>query len=125
MAVNHLVGSSSLSRGAKTFKARLRKDGPFLGAMPFWVYILRSESTGRHYCTSTSDVKRRLRQHNDPDYRLSKTTKRFQGPWALLWSEECITRGESMRLERQIKKRGVSRYLLDIQIAATPFPITL
>jgi len=83
--------------------------------MPFWVYILRSESTGRHYCASTSDVKRRLRQHNDPDYRLSKTTKRFQGPWALLWSEECITRGESMRLERQIKKRGVSRYLLDIQ----------
>ena len=87
-----------------------------LGVMSFWVYILQSETTGRHYCGSTSDVERRLRQHNDSEYRLSKTTKRFEGPWALRWTHECETRSESMSLEKQIKKRGISRSLVDQQV---------
>jgi putative endonuclease len=83
--------------------------------MSFWVYILQSQTTGRHYCGSTSDVERRLRQHNDPDYQLSKTTKNFKGPWQLRWVYECSTRSEAMSLERKIKKRGISRYLVDAQ----------
>jgi len=83
--------------------------------MSFWVYILQSQTTGRHYCGSTSDVERRLRQHNDPDYQLSKTTKRFTGPWKLRWIFECGTRSEAMVLEKRIKKRGISRYLVDAQ----------
>ena len=84
--------------------------------MSFWVYILQSETTGRHYCGSTSDVQRRLRQHNDPEYRLSKTTKRFKGPWVVRWTRECATRSESMNLEKKIKKRGISRYLSEAQL---------
>ncbi|MBI4557858.1 MAG: GIY-YIG nuclease family protein [Candidatus Hydrogenedentes bacterium] len=53
----------------------------------FWAYILRSETTGRHYCGSSDDVERRVRQHNDPAYHGWKTTKRFEGPWPLVWSE--------------------------------------
>jgi predicted GIY-YIG superfamily endonuclease len=53
----------------------------------FTVYILRSETTGRHYCGQTDDLDRRLRQHNDSEYHGSRTTKRFEGPWTLLWSE--------------------------------------
>jgi putative endonuclease len=83
--------------------------------MSYFVYILQSESTGRFYCGSTSDIERRLRQHNDPEYRLSKTTKSFKGPWVLLWFRECPTRGEAMKLEKRIKKRGISRYLMDAQ----------
>mgnify|MGYP005853662621 CR=1 FL=1 len=41
--------------------------------MKAWVYILQSQSTGRYYCGQSTDVERRLRQHNDPDYSLSKT----------------------------------------------------
>jgi len=87
--------------------------------MSFWTYILQSETTGRHYCGSTSDVERRLRQHNDSEYRLSKTTKRFKGPWALRWARECETRSESMSLEKKIKKRGISRYLSEAQLVET------
>jgi len=87
-----------------------------LGDMPFWVYIIQSENTGRYYCGHSSDPNRRLRQHNDPEYRLSKTTKRFKGPWALRWARECETRSESMSLEKQIKKRGISRYLSEAQL---------
>ena len=83
--------------------------------MAYWVYIIQSESTGRYYCGQSSDVERRLRQHNDPEYRLSKTTKRFDGPWLLVWTKECKTRGEAMALEKKIKKRGISRFLKDAE----------
>jgi len=79
--------------------------------MPQWVYIIQSESTGRYYCGQSGNVEQRLRQHNDPGYKLSKTTKRFKGLWKLVWAQECQDRGESTILEKRIKKRGISRYL--------------
>jgi putative endonuclease len=85
--------------------------------MSFWVYIIQSAASGRLYCGQTSDVERRIRQHNDPAYHLSKTTKRFEGPWRLVWFEECISRGEAMKLEERVKKRGVKRFFQDVQPA--------
>ena len=82
--------------------------------MSIWVYILQSESTGRYYCGQTSDIDRRLRQHNDPSYQLSKTTKRLKGPWKLVRTQECIDRSEAIKLERFVKKRGIGRYLGDL-----------
>ena len=81
----------------------------------FWVYILKSRSTGRFYCGHTSDLNRRLAQHNDPDYRLSRTTKILQGPWEVVWSEEHPDRGKAMVLEKKIKKRGIGRFLENAQ----------
>ena len=79
--------------------------------MAFWVYILQSQSTGRFYCGHTSDLERRIDQHNDPEYELSRTTKVFKGPWKIVWKGECIERGEAMKLEKSIKKRGINRFL--------------
>jgi putative endonuclease len=81
--------------------------------MPHWVYILRSDTSNRYYCGQSSNVEQRVRQHNDPDYRLTKTTKRFQGPWKLMWSCQCDNRSDATLLERKIKKRGIGRYLQD------------
>ncbi len=79
--------------------------------MQYWVYILQSLSSGRYYCGHTSDLERRLREHNDPDYTLSRTTKVLQGPWEIVWSKKCPIRSEALKLEKSIKKRGISRYL--------------
>ncbi len=79
--------------------------------MPRWVYILRSETTGRHYCGQTNDLSKRVSQHNDPSNELAKTTKRFAGPWKLVWSREVDSGSEAVLLERLIKKRGIARYL--------------
>jgi putative endonuclease len=68
-------------------------------------------SSSRYYCGYTSDLKRRLKEHNDPDYKLSRTTKVLQGPWEIVWSEKCKNRSEAMKLEKSIKKRGIGRYL--------------
>ena len=84
--------------------------------MKFSVYILQSSSTGRFYCGYTSDIDRRIRQHNDSDYHGSKTTKRFQGPWILVWAEQFKLRTNAMKRERQIKKRGNKRFLTDSHV---------
>ena len=79
--------------------------------MIFYVYILQSQSTGRYYCGQTKNLQQRLLHHNDPDYRSDATTRRFTGPWNLVWSEQHLTRSGAMRKERQIKSRGVRRFL--------------
>ena len=76
-----------------------------------WVYILQSETTRRYYCGQTSDVERRLRQHNDPAYQKTKTTKRFEGPWKLVWFQKCLNRSDALKFEKKIKKRGILRFL--------------
>jgi putative endonuclease len=95
------------------FKEPPYEKRPFLITTPYYTYILRSESTNKHYCGCTSDVQRRLRQHNDPEYKLINTTKRFAGPSELMRQEEFVTRSEAMGKEKQIKKRGIKRYVED------------
>ena len=56
--------------------------------MSCFVYVLRSEATGKVYVGQTNDMERRLREHNDPNYRGTLHTKRNKGPWALVHSEE-------------------------------------
>jgi len=82
--------------------------------MPFHVYILQSQSNGRYYCGQTDDLDRRIRQHNDPDYHGSRTTKVFPGPWSLVWQAEFVSRSEAMLLEKSIKKRGIARFLASL-----------
>ena len=79
--------------------------------MPQWVYIIQSESNGRYYCGQSSNVEQRIRQHNDPEYQLTRTTKRYKGPWKPIWSVECESLSEATVLEQKIKKRGIARYL--------------
>ncbi len=79
--------------------------------MKHYVYILQSISSGRYYCGQTRDLQVRLAQHNAADNDLAKTTKRFPGPWELLWCIEVPDGKEAVRLERKIKKRGIARFL--------------
>ena len=76
-----------------------------------WVYILQSESSRRFYCGQTNDLRRRIKQHNDPNHQETRTTKRFEGPWSLVWSQEFPNRSDAMKQERSIKKRGIARFL--------------
>jgi putative endonuclease len=79
--------------------------------MSFCVYIIQSRTTNRYYCGYSSNIERRLQQHNDPKYQLSKTTKRVKGPWNFVWTQKTSTRAEAMTLEKKIKNRGIARYL--------------
>lgn len=88
--------------------------------MAYFVYILQSTSTGPYYCGYTDDLARRLRQHNDPEYRGSTTTKRFPVPWLLIWQKEFSSRDEAMMKEKRIKSRGIQRYLAAQPVESRP-----
>ena len=68
--------------------------------MECFVYILRSLGDGSLYVGHTSDLTRRLAQHNDP-HAKSYTAKR--GPWALAYSEACPDRSTAMARETFLK----------------------
>jgi putative endonuclease len=65
----------------------------------FVVYVLRSIKTGRFYIGLTSDLERRLREHNEG---LSRSTKHGR-PWELVHREDFPTLAEAVRRERYLK----------------------
>ena len=81
----------------------------------FWIYILRSESTGRTYVGQTSDLARRVAEHNDPQHSKVKYTTKHQGPWLLIHSEQFETRSEAMRREKWLKS-GAGREWIEAKI---------
>jgi len=66
------------------------------------VYVLLNPQ-GKIYIGHTSNLARRLAQHNDPDDRGTLHTKRHSGPWRLIHQEPFPTRREAMRRERGLK----------------------
>jgi putative endonuclease len=73
--------------------------------MPYFIYILQSESSGRYYIGHTEDLQKRIAQHNDPHYTLTTFTKTHKGPWVLVYSETFATRADAMKREREIKAK--------------------
>lgn len=65
----------------------------------FFVYILQSETTGKYYIRQTNNLEQRLLRHNTHPDSYTKN----KGPWRVVYSEECGTRSEAMRREKQIK----------------------
>ncbi|MCZ6701244.1 MAG: GIY-YIG nuclease family protein [bacterium] len=81
--------------------------------MPFFIYVLQSSSTGKVYIGQTSDLPRRLKQHNDPDWGRRRFTKKDRGPWRLVHSEEYSTRSDAMRREKALKSGQGRQWLHD------------
>ncbi|MBW2109182.1 MAG: GIY-YIG nuclease family protein [Deltaproteobacteria bacterium] len=71
--------------------------------MPFHVYILESQTTGKLYTGQTSDLSRRLSEHNHPVLGKKRFTRKQSGPWRLLYSEQYQTRSQAMKRERFLK----------------------
>ena len=65
----------------------------------YFVYVLRSEKTGRRYIGSCEDLRDRFRRHNNGE---SKATEHGV-PWRLVHREEFPTRTEAVRRERYFK----------------------
>ena len=79
----------------------------------FYVYVIKSENSDKTYIGQTSDLEKRLRQHNDLGNNFSKYTKRNKGPWKLIYKEEVSTRSEALRREKFLKS-GKGRELIQI-----------
>jgi putative endonuclease len=90
-------------RAGEPFYKKRALIGALLFTLMFYLYILQSESSGRYYIGHTNNLDRRLAEHNNPTYISSKTTKRFKGPWMLVYFEKYPNRSDAMAREGQIK----------------------
>jgi putative endonuclease len=66
----------------------------------YWVYILRIRRTGRYYVGQTQDIAKRLDKHSRGETKSLKN----RGEFELVYTEECSSRAEAMRREKEIKK---------------------
>jgi putative endonuclease len=64
-----------------------------------YLYIIKSEKTGRYYTGVTADLELRLKQHNSGKTRSTKSGI----PWKLIYSEQFLTRVDANARERQVK----------------------
>ena len=65
----------------------------------FYVYILRSTSSGRYYIGHTSNLNQRINDHNRGKVRSTKAYL----PWEVILYEEYLTKSEAYKREIQIK----------------------
>ncbi len=73
--------------------------------MPFYVYIIQSETDGTFYKGSSENPLQRLQQHNDG---LSQYTS-AKRPWKLVFVEEMPSKKEMLIREKKLK-RGNAEY---------------
>lgn len=69
----------------------------------FYVYVIWNSKNQRTYVGQTQNIEKRLAEHNDPTNYSSRFTKRFDGRWQLLHSEEFETRSLALRREKELK----------------------
>ncbi len=70
----------------------------------FYVYILQSERDGSYYTGMTTDVEKRLLQHNQSTTKTTRSKK----PWRLLYAESHVTLEEARQRELYWKS-GIGR----------------
>jgi putative endonuclease len=67
----------------------------------YWVYVLWSDKSERHYIGVSEDVPKRLEQHNAG---VSRWT-RGRGPWTLRWAGEFPDHRSARRFENLLKRQ--------------------
>ncbi len=75
--------------------------------MPFYTYVLFSESHKRFYKGHCEDLELRLKQHNEGH---TKSTKPFK-PWKIVYYEVFETREEAITREKYFKTAAGRRFL--------------
>ncbi|MEO1032823.1 MAG: GIY-YIG nuclease family protein [Bacteroidota bacterium] len=64
-----------------------------------FVYVLISEKDGRFYVGMTSDIEKRIKEHNSG---RTRSTKGYR-PWKLFFFEEFDNREEARKREKYLK----------------------
>jgi len=73
----------------------------------YYVYVLRSERDHNLYVGYTSDIKKRLEEHNNG--KVSATSNR--GPLKLIYWEGCLSRQDAMEREKYLKTAWGKKYI--------------
>ncbi len=77
--------------------------------MPFYAYVLFSESHQRFYKGHCENLDTRLKEHN---LGKTKSDKAFR-PWKMVYFEKFETRDEAIKREKYFKTAAGRRFLKD------------
>jgi putative endonuclease len=75
----------------------------------WFVYVLRSEVSERLYTGISTDVDRRLLQHNSG---TGAKCTRAGRPWKIVYVEPAVSKGAALRREAEIKRYPRAKKLL-------------
>ena len=70
----------------------------------YFVYVIQNTETKETYLGFTSDIKRRLKEHNSDFYSKKAFSHRKRGSWELVYAELFRSRKDAMRREMKLKK---------------------
>lgn len=73
----------------------------------FYVYVLQNKKNDDLYTGFTSDLKRRITEHNQGKNFSTK----FGKPWSLIYYEACLHKDDAMRREKYLKTSQGKRLL--------------
>ncbi len=73
----------------------------------FYVYVLRSESDSGFYIGFSTNLRARLRQHQDGESFATKS----RGPWKLIYYEAYTEREDAEGREKFLKSGAGRRFL--------------
>lgn len=71
--------------------------------LPWFVYLILSDSSGRVYTGITTDAQRRLDEHNGKGRKGAKATRAGR-PWRIVHLERYEAKGDALRRELAIKR---------------------
>jgi len=69
--------------------------------MKYFTYILQSDKDDSFYIGSTSDIERRLTEHNFGNNPYTSKKK----PWKVIYYEQFDSRSEAIKREKFLKKQ--------------------
>jgi putative endonuclease len=73
----------------------------------FYVYVLRSLSDSGFYIGFSTNLRARLRQHQDGESLATKS----RGPWKLVYYEAYLNREDALGREKYLKSGSGRRFL--------------
>lgn len=83
----------------------------------FYIYVLESIEKGNFYTGFTSDLKKRVEEHNNG----SNFSTKHGMPWRVIYYEACVNKQDAVRREKYLKtsqgmrlmKRRLKEYLFN------------
>ena len=75
--------------------------------MPYYVYIIQSQTDESYYIGTSRDLTERIERHNQGRSKYTKSKR----PWNLVYFEEHPDRSGAMKREYAIKRRKSKEYL--------------
>ncbi len=98
------------------FKQLVEGSIPSSLTVTYFLYVIKSETSGKIYIGQTNNIIRRVDEHNNQLLGKKKRYTRRDGPWKLIYKEDYSTRNEAIQRERSLKSHKGRDWLKSLNL---------